>query len=106
MVPAETGDDRRGAEGPSAESGERGRPSPRLRGPQSEPTPPKQPRLRRPGASAKEGGPLVCRNDDVEVPADDARCLHPSSQCRFREWCEVMEIVRARRRAEGKTERE
>lgn len=32
------------------------RPSPRLRSPPSEPAPPRQPRLRRPGASAKEGG--------------------------------------------------
>jgi len=42
---------------------------------------------------------LVCMQDNVSVSADDPRCLHPSSYCRMREFCEVIEAVRKRRRS-------
>jgi hypothetical protein len=54
-------------------------------------------------AGAPEADPLVCMLDDVEVPRDRARCLHPTSQCRFRDWCEVAALAR-RRRAESRDE--
>ena len=41
---------------------------------------------------------LVCMKDNVKIPRDDPRCLYPTSQCRFREFCPVMDLVRARRR--------
>ena len=41
---------------------------------------------------------LICQNENRPVPADDPRCLHPSTQCRFRELCEVIDAVRRKRR--------
>jgi hypothetical protein len=32
---------------------------------------------------------LPCFRDNVTVPADSPRCLHPSSFCEFREHCPV-----------------
>lgn len=51
------------------------------------------------GDESERPGGLICQDDNVEVPADDVRCMHPSSQCRFREWCEIVKIIRARRRS-------
>lgn len=51
------------------------------------------------GEEGEPPGGLVCQDDNVEVPADDVRCMHASSQCRFREWCEIAKIIRARRRS-------
>lgn len=53
-----------------------------------------------PPAEGELCGRLVCQNDNVEVSASDVRCLHPSSQCRFREWCQVMAIARERDKSE------
>jgi hypothetical protein len=38
--------------------------------------------------------------DDVEVSRELPRCLHPTSQCRFRDWCEVTVLARRRRKGE------
>lgn len=39
---------------------------------------------------------LICMKDNVEVSGANPRCQHPSSQCRFREACPVVEAIRAR----------
>jgi hypothetical protein len=54
---------------------------------------------RGPADESERPGPLICQQDDIEVPAADVRCMHPSSQCRFREWCEITKILRAMRRS-------
>ena len=41
---------------------------------------------------------LVCMKDDAVIGGDDPRCRHPSSTCRFREWCRVLEAARAMER--------
>jgi len=45
--------------------------------------------------------PLVCMRDDVEVGRERPRCLHPTSQCRFRDWCEIAMLARRQRRIHG-----
>ncbi len=49
-------------------------------------------------ATAGEADALVCMNDDVEVDRNDPRCTHPSSRCRFREWCRVTARIHALRK--------
>jgi hypothetical protein len=46
--------------------------------------------------------PLYCANDNVPVPADNPKCLHPSSYCPFRDLCEVVEAARKKRREEAR----
>ncbi|MHC5055650.1 MAG: hypothetical protein ACYTKD_13150 [Planctomycetota bacterium] len=48
------------------------------------------------GLGPGDDGPLVCMRDDVEVDRGRPRCLHPTSQCRFRDWCEVAALARRR----------
>jgi hypothetical protein len=50
--------------------------------------------------NAEREDALTCMNDNVSVPADDPRCLHPSGFCRFRDFCEVLEAARRKRRSE------
>ena len=45
---------------------------------------------------------LLCMLDNVAVSAEDPRCLHPSSLCRFREFCEVILAARKKKRSEGR----
>lgn len=57
---------------------------------------------------------LICMKDneeigteiDTEIGAENARCRHPSTQCRFREWCPVAETIRASRSAEARRARD
>jgi hypothetical protein len=46
---------------------------------------------------------LFCQRDRTAVRADAPQCLHPSSVCDFREFCEVAEALRekGRGRADG-----
>ena len=44
---------------------------------------------------------LTCPRDETTVPADDPRCLHPSSLCEFREFCEIIDAMSRKRRAEA-----
>ncbi len=44
---------------------------------------------------------LVCIRDNTTVPADNPICLHPSSLCEFREFCEVIEAIRKKKRTGG-----
>ncbi len=46
-------------------------------------------------------GPLVCTEDDVEIDRGDPRCMHPSSRCRFRETCLVIELIRMKEKRAG-----
>ena len=48
--------------------------------------------------AARRDEPLVCMKDTVAVARDRLRCLHPSSVCRFRDWCEIVAIVRAEKK--------
>ncbi|NQU19997.1 MAG: hypothetical protein HQ567_01845 [Candidatus Nealsonbacteria bacterium] len=43
---------------------------------------------------------LICLCDNVSVSVERVECLHPSSLCRFREFCEVIDAMRAAKRAE------
>lgn len=38
---------------------------------------------------------LICLKHDIEIDTDNPRCPHPSSRCRFRELCPVMEAAKA-----------
>ena len=51
---------------------------------------------RREGSCGDQPERLVCMKDDVKIAADDPRCHYPTSRCRFREHCPVMEAIRAR----------
>ena len=42
---------------------------------------------------------LLCVRDNTTVPADAPECLHPSSFCEFREFCQVVEAARQKRRS-------
>lgn len=53
-------------------------------------------------ADKEDSDTLACMHDNVSVSADDPICLHPSSFCRFREFCEVIEAARKKRRSGGK----
>lgn len=44
--------------------------------------------------SGREGEPLTCMRDNVEVSREDPRCPHPSSQCRFRKLCPIAALIR------------
>jgi hypothetical protein len=50
--------------------------------------------------NAEHADALTCISDNVSVPADDPKCLHPSSFCQFRELCEVVEAARKKKRSE------
>jgi len=49
---------------------------------------------------AESADALVCMADNVSLPADDPKCPHPSSFCRFREFCQVIEAAREKTRRE------
>ncbi len=43
---------------------------------------------------------VLCMHDDVEVSRRRPRCLHPTSQCHFRDWCQVTVLARRQRKGE------
>jgi len=48
---------------------------------------------------------VLCIRDNMSVRAEEAECLHPSSRCDFRPFCDVLKLVRDRKRsAEGDAE--
>jgi len=49
---------------------------------------------------AESADALVCMADNVSVRPDDPQCLHPSGFCRFRDFCQVLEAARKKRRSE------
>jgi hypothetical protein len=52
--------------------------------------------------SERPADALVCRRENRPVDALAPRCLHPSSYCRFRDFCEVVDALRRMRREASK----
>ena len=44
--------------------------------------------------SDENANPLICLRDNTPVRGESPECLHPSSQCAFREFCPVREAAR------------
>ncbi|MFH1922313.1 MAG: hypothetical protein ABIP48_20820 [Planctomycetota bacterium] len=62
--------------------------------------------MRRTEENQQRPDALLCTNDNVSVSAEDPKCLHPSSLCRFRDFCEVLEAARKKKRSEARHEQE